>query len=57
MKANSSPFGKLSDQDLRLLRIFKSVADSGGFSQAELSLNLALSTISRHVKDLETRLG
>ncbi len=57
MQTNPTPLGRLGDQDLRLLRIFKGVADSGGFSQAELSLNLALSTISRHVKDLETRLG
>lgn len=57
MKTNALPIGKLNDQDLRLLRIFKSVADSGGMSQAELSLNLSLSTISRHIKDLEIRLG
>ncbi len=43
--------------DLRLLRVFKAVADCGGMAAAELELNIAVSTISRHVKDLETRLG
>ncbi|HSV58500.1 MAG TPA: LysR family transcriptional regulator [Variovorax sp.] len=49
--------GQLSDMDLRLLRVFKSVADCGGMAAAELELNIGTSTVSRHVKDLETRLG
>jgi DNA-binding transcriptional LysR family regulator len=49
--------GQLGDVDLRLLRVFKAVADSGGMAAAELELNIAMSTISRHVKDLEQRLG
>lgn len=49
--------GRLSDIDLRLLRVFKAVADCGGMAAAELELNIAMSTISRHVKDLEQRLG
>lgn len=49
--------GQLSDTDLRLLRVFKAVADCGGMAAAELELNIAMSTISRHVKDLEGRLG
>jgi DNA-binding transcriptional LysR family regulator len=58
MQVNSvMPLGQLSDADLRLLRVFKAVADCGGMASAELELNLAMSTISRHVKDLETRLG
>lgn len=48
---------RLGDVDLRLLRVFKAVADCGGMAAAELELNLAMSTISRHVKDLEERLG
>jgi len=43
--------------DLRLLRVFKSVVQCGGMAAAELELNIGISTISRHVKDLETRLG
>ena len=42
--------------DMRLLRVFKSVVDCGGMAAAELELNIASSTISRHIKDLETRL-
>ena len=49
--------GQLSDMDLRLLQVFKSVVDCGGMSAAELELNIGTSTVSRHVKDLETRLG
>lgn len=49
--------GQLSDMDLRLLRVFKSVVDCGGMAAAELELNIGTSTVSRHIKDLETRLG
>ena len=49
--------GQFSDMDLRLLRVFKAVADCGGMAAAELELNISTSTISRHMKDLETRLG
>ncbi len=49
--------GQLSDMDIRLLRVFKSVVDCGGMAAAELELNIGTSTISRHIKDLETRLG
>jgi DNA-binding transcriptional LysR family regulator len=49
--------GQLSDMDLRLLQVFKAVVECGGFSAAELELNIGTSTVSRHVKDLETRLG
>lgn len=49
--------GQFSDMDLRLLKVFKCVADSGGMSAAEMELNIGASTISRHMKDLETRLG
>src|SRR5262250_2913039 len=49
--------GRLGDTDLRLLRVFKSVADCGGMAAAELELDVGISTISRQVRDLETRLG
>lgn len=49
--------GRLSDMDIRLLRVFKSVAECGGMAAAELELNIGTSTVSRHIKDLETRLG
>ena len=58
MQVNSrAPWGQLSDMDLRLLRVFKSVVECGGMAAAELELNIGISTVSRHIKDLETRLG
>jgi LysR family transcriptional regulator, transcriptional activator for bauABCD operon len=49
--------GQIGDMDLRLLRVFRAVVDCGGMAAAELELNIGTSTVSRHVKDLETRLG
>lgn len=49
--------GQLSDIEIRRLRVFRVVAESGGFSAAELELNIGRSTISTHIKDLEIRLG
>ncbi len=49
--------GQVADIDLRLLRVFRAVVDCGGMAAAELELNIAISTISRHVKDLEERFG
>ena len=58
MKVKSgSGLGQLSDMDIRLLRVFKSVVECGGMAAAELELNIGTSTVSRHIKDLETRLG
>lgn len=48
--------GQLADMDLRLLRIYKAVIEAGGFTAAELTLNLANSTISNYIADLEKRL-
>jgi DNA-binding transcriptional LysR family regulator len=49
--------GQLGDMDLRLLRVFRTVVDCGGMAAAELALNIGASTVSRHIKDLEVRLG
>lgn len=49
--------GQLADMDLRLLQVFKAVVECGGMAAAELELNIGISTVSRHVKDLEARLG
>jgi DNA-binding transcriptional LysR family regulator len=49
--------GRVSDVDIRLLRIFRAVAACGGVAAAELELNIGRSTISRHLTDLELRLG
>ena len=49
--------GQVSDIDIRLLRIFRTVVESGGFSQAEVELNISVSAISIAISDLEKRLG
>lgn len=48
--------GQVSDPDLKLLRVFKVVVECGGFSAAEVELNIGRSAISRLMSDLETRL-
>lgn len=55
--ARKALFGRVSDVDIRLLRVFRSVVACGGLSAAELELNIGRSTISRHLADLELRLG
>jgi len=58
MKVKSrAVLGQIGDMDLRLLRVFRAVVDCGGMAAAELELNIGTSTVSRHIKDLETRLG
>lgn len=57
MKVNTKAvLGQLSDMDFRLLQVFRSVVDCGGMAAAGLELNIGISTVSRHVKDLEQRL-
>lgn len=49
--------GQVSDTDLRILRIFKTVVECGGFSAAEVDLNISRAAISIAISDLEVRLG
>lgn len=55
--ARKAFLGRVSDVDIRLLRVFRSVVSCGGISAAEFELNIGRSTISRHLTDLELRLG
>jgi DNA-binding transcriptional LysR family regulator len=48
---------KLSDGDIRRLRVFCTVTRCGGFAAAESELQMGLPSISRYIKDLEIRLG
>ncbi|MBB1488028.1 LysR family transcriptional regulator [Oceanospirillum sediminis] len=48
---------QIHDVDLKLLRIFVAIVESGGLSAAESRLNIGRSTISSHLSDLEIRLG
>ncbi|MGE4246092.1 MAG: LysR family transcriptional regulator [Parvibaculaceae bacterium] len=47
----------ISQADIRLLKIFKTVVECGGFAAAQIELNVGQSTISSHMAALETRLG
>lgn len=49
--------GQISDADIRLLRIYKKVVECGGFSAAEVELQISRSAISMAMNDLETRIG
>ncbi len=55
--ARKALLGQLGDVDIRLLRVFRAVVKSGGLAAAELELNIGRSTISKHISDLELRLG
>lgn len=46
----------VTEYDLRLLRIFKTVVENGGFSSAETELGITRSTISVHMSNLESRM-
>lgn len=46
----------ITEYDLRLLRIFISVVEHGGFAAAENALGITRSTISVHMSNLETRM-
>lgn len=51
------PIANITESDLRLMRIFRVVAETGGLTAAESRLHMERSTISRHIKALEERLG
>ncbi|MBO1325557.1 LysR family transcriptional regulator [Acetobacter sp. TBRC 12305] len=49
--------GRLADVDVRLLRVFRAVAECGGLAAAQSVLDTSTSTISLHISELERRLG
>lgn len=49
--------GNVQDIDLKLLRVFRTVAHHGGFVAAQTELGVSLPTISNQIKQLEERLG
>ena len=48
--------GQVGDYEIRLLKVFKTVVECGGFPAAETVLNISRSTISVHMANLEQRL-
>ena len=55
--AKKSVINRVSNVDIKLLDIFRTVVDCSGFTAAEFELNIGRSTISKHISDLETRVG
>ncbi|MCE2575214.1 LysR family transcriptional regulator [Komagataeibacter sp. FNDCR2] len=49
--------GQIAEVDLRLLRVFRTVAERGGFSAAEIALGKSKSSISIDISALENRLN
>ncbi|MCW0181593.1 MAG: LysR family transcriptional regulator [Zavarzinia sp.] len=47
----------VGDIEIRLLRIFHAVVECGGFTAAEVELNIGRAAISMYMADLEKRLG
>lgn len=54
---STRPLAQVTDFDLRLLRVFRTVAEYGSFAAAESALGITRSAISLHMSDLEKRLG
>lgn len=48
---------RLTDVDLRLIRIFCTLVECNGFQGAQIALNMAQSTLSTHLATLEAKLG
>lgn len=48
---------RLSDTDIKLIRVFRAVVECNGFGGAQLMLNVSQPTISAHMRALEERLG
>jgi DNA-binding transcriptional LysR family regulator len=57
MKTHRALLGRVTEADLRLLRVFVAITEANGIAAAELTLNISRSVISRHLKSLESRLG
>lgn len=57
MSRRPDPLAQVSDFDIRLLKIYRSVVECGGFSAAENVLGIGRSAISQQMNDLEQRLG
>ncbi|MBU3055406.1 LysR family transcriptional regulator [Pseudomonas indica] len=53
----TDPLAQVSDFDIRLLKLFRTVVDCGGFSAAESVLGIGRSAISQQMSDLEQRVG
>ncbi|WP_116472534.1 LysR family transcriptional regulator [Zobellella maritima] len=56
-EGKKAALAQVSDFELKLLKVFRTVAACGGFSAAEVSLGISRAAISMQMADLESRLG
>lgn len=56
-RRRSAPVGQISDVEIKLLHVFKAVAERGGFAAAAPALGINPSTVSIHMTNLESRLN
>lgn len=57
MERGIDRLGRISNIDLRLLRVFRAVVDNRGFTPAAAALGISRSAVSIHMGELEARLG
>lgn len=56
-RALTARLNQVTDFEIRLLKVFRTVVECGGFAAAETELDIGRSTISIHIANLEQRLG
>ncbi|MCE2524087.1 MAG: LysR family transcriptional regulator [Rhodobacteraceae bacterium] len=57
LRREDSAIYRLSDVDIRMLRVFMAIVESQGLTNAQAILNIGQPTISNHLANLEGRLG
>jgi DNA-binding transcriptional LysR family regulator len=53
----SGQLRRLTERDLKALRVFRAAAEAGGLAAAEQQLHMTRSAISRYIRDAERSLG
>jgi DNA-binding transcriptional LysR family regulator len=55
--SGQKPQRPLTERDLKSLRVFCAAAQAGGFAVAGQALNMSKASVSRHIREVEERLG
>ncbi|RMR05684.1 LysR family transcriptional regulator [Pseudomonas savastanoi pv. glycinea] len=56
-RSGEAAMSMASAMDLKLFKVFRAVVEAGGFTAAQVELNISLAAISKQISDLEIRLG
>lgn len=56
-RSGDAAISMASAMDLKLFKVFRAVVEAGGFTAAQIELNISLAAISKQISDLEIRLG